>query len=117
MTGLSGLHPVLRRAAVALFSVAAEAGLRPQITSTRRSVKEQARLYRDYLSGRSRYPAAPPGRSSHARGLAFDMTVTPRSALTELGQLWERIGGTWGGRFRDPIHFEIRPRRYPRRRR
>ncbi len=38
------------------------------------------------------------------------MTVSPKSALTDLGRAWEAIGGTWGGRFKDPIHFEVRPR-------
>lgn len=110
MNGLNtrGMEPHLARAMIALYNAANAVGLRPQITSTVRSAREQAKLYAAYKAGRSRYPAAPPGRSSHARGLAFDMTVTPRSALSVLGQLWESIGGTWGGRFRDPIHFELR---------
>jgi len=43
-------------------------------------------------------------------GLAFDMVVTPMTALKPLGELWERLGFTWGGRFNDPIHFDFRLR-------
>jgi len=111
MDDISLLDKRFRPLARAMYQAAAAAGLRPTITSTRRSSKEQARLYRDYLSGRSRYPAAAPGKSTHARGLAFDMVVTPKSALTALGEFWESLGLTWGGRFKDPIHFDARPRR------
>jgi len=27
--------------------------------------------------------------------------------LEWLGQVWEAAGGKWGGRFKDPIHFEV----------
>lgn len=103
---LDGLHPAMRAAAKALVAVAAANGLRPVVTSVRRSKASQARLYRNYLAGRSRFPAAPPGTSKHERGLAFDLVVTPESRLADLGALWESIGGRWGGRFGDPVHFE-----------
>jgi len=32
--------------------------------------------------------------------------VAHPAVLRQLGALWERIGGTWGGRFGDEIHFE-----------
>ena len=75
-----------------------------QLTSTRRSRSEQIQLYTAYLRGESRYPAAPPGRSMHELGLAFDYVADPQ-ILEELGRIWTSVGGVWGGRV-DPIHFE-----------
>lgn len=98
----------LRQAADALVRYAAELGLRPVVTSVRRSRARQAALYKAWVTGKARFPAAPPGTSKHERGLAFDISVRPESALRHLGEVWESIGGVWGGRFRhpDPIHFE-----------
>lgn len=104
---MSGLHPAVKRGMDALIAVARANGIEVKVTSTVRSRRTQLRLYNDYLAGRSRFPAAPPGKSKHERGLAFDLHVRPESALTPLGELWESWGGRWGGRFRDPIHFEV----------
>lgn len=106
---MSRLHPDLERGKRYLQAVARANGHGLVITSERRSRKTQRDLYRDYLAGRSRYPAAPPGTSAHELGLAFDAVVEPRSWQTAYGELWERMGGRWGGRFNDPIHFELRP--------
>jgi hypothetical protein len=76
-----------------------------QVTSTYRTYTQQAMLYRRYLAGQSIYPAAPPGRSLHQYGRAFDL-VAPAAILQQLGRIWESWGGTWGGRGNDPIHFE-----------
>ena len=76
-----------------------------QLTSVWRSRAEQAALYQAYVSGASRYPAAPPGHSMHERRRAFDIAAPPW-LLIELGELWEYWGGRWGGRGGDPIHFE-----------
>ena len=76
-----------------------------QLTSTWRSSAEQAQLYAAFLRGESQYPAAPPGSSMHEAGRAFDY-VAPDPILEQLGAIWEAVGGTWGGRFGDPIHFE-----------
>lgn len=73
------------------------------VTSTRRSRAEQTRLYRRYLSGQSPYPVAVPGTSLHEQGMAFDLVA---DNLSELGALWERMGGRWGGSS-DPVHFEV----------
>lgn len=102
----SSLAPGLQAAAQFLFDTAAANGLHPQVTSVRRSTAQQARLYRRYLAGLSPYPAAPPGRSLHEVGRAFDMVVNDSRYYPALGALWERMGGKWGGRFQDEIHFE-----------
>ena len=104
---LSGLIPELEQFGKALIDECGRAGLRPQLTSTVRSFSAQARLYKAYLAGRTRYPAAVPGTSAHEYGWAFDMIVHPIEALTDVGRLWESWGGVWGGRYHDPVHFEF----------
>jgi len=54
----------------------------------------------------SPYPAAPPGHSAHEYGYAFDMIVSPLSDLISAGEYWESLGGIWGGRIGDEVHFE-----------
>ena len=80
------------------------------VTSGRRSPAKQARLYREWKLGRSRIPAAPPGRSLHQFGLAVDVArigVDPLNdpLLNYLGAVWASYGGKWGGA-RDPVHFQ-----------
>jgi len=103
---LRSLHPSFRPFATQLILEAGQAGLQPRVTSTRRSRREQNFLYRRFLAGQSQYPVAPPGSSAHEYGLAFDVVVQPYGALSDLGNRWEELGGVWGGRFGDPIHFE-----------
>ena len=99
-----------------LVEVAREQGWDPNVTSTTRSTAKQTKLYAKFLRGELPYTVAPPGRSLHEHALAWDMTVAPHRAgdatmndrLRALGELWESVGGTWGGRFRDPIHFDAR---------
>lgn len=76
---------------------------RLRVTSVYRSLTEQAELYRN--RERNPYPVAPPGRSKHNYGLAWDMTG-PREDLEQAGRIWQSWGGTWGGET-DPIHFEV----------
>src|SRR5262245_23837341 len=92
-------------------------GYRVDLTSGRRGRAQQARLYRNYLAGRSKYPAAPPGQSMHDKGLAADFHIAPESGYRLAGEAWESMGGTWGGRFKDPIHFDARALLRPRSRR
>jgi LAS superfamily LD-carboxypeptidase LdcB len=106
MSQFRGLHPQLVPYAEALVAAMRAVDPSTRITSVRRSTTEQARLYRRYLAGLSRFPAAPPGRSKHELGLAFDV-VARADTLAAAGALWEKWGGRWGGRFNDPIHFEV----------
>lgn len=105
-TGVHSLEPWLQPAATQLVNIAVAAGLGAKVSSARRSYAQQALLYRRYLAGQSRFPAAPPGTSMHELGLAFDLWVNDESQLPDLGQVWENMGGVWGGHFKDPIHFE-----------
>ncbi|HTD71866.1 MAG TPA: hypothetical protein VK647_15565 [Gemmatimonadales bacterium] len=76
-----------------------------QVSSVRRTWREQVTLYNAWLRGESKYPAAPPGRSLHEQGRAFDVVADDKT-LARMGGVWESVGGRWGGRFDDPIHFE-----------
>lgn len=106
MSWASGLHPHLRPYFVALVVAAQRADRSARVTSARRSTGEQTRLYRRFLAGRASFPVAPPGRSKHEQGRAIDIVARPE-VLRGLGLAWERLGGRWGGRFKDPIHFEL----------
>ena len=75
------------------------------ITSVRRSRTDQLALWNNRHN--NPYPVAPPGHSKHELGLAWDM-VGPADQLALAGRVWESWGGVWGGRFDDPIHFEVR---------
>lgn len=102
MSSVSGLQPWLEPYAVYLLSLAGRSA--PRVTSVYRSIAEQTRLYRRYLAGQHPYPVAPPGRSFHNYGRAWDM-VASDAVLWRLGQIWTSWGGRWGGPS-DPIHFE-----------
>lgn len=105
-TSLRRLQPWLRPYAEWLVWAAPYAGARSvRITSVTRSRAQQAALYRRFLAGRSQFPAAPPGRSKHEFGLAWDMVTEPYSVLPILGRWWNEVGGTWHPS--DVIHFEV----------
>lgn len=98
------LHPVMQEALALLKKVAP----RGTLTSTFRSVGEQAKLRRAYEQKRSKFPAERPGHSTHHTGLAFDFVVREGARSPqqyELGRWWESIGGIWAGE-RDPVHFQ-----------
>ena len=111
MASWDGLDPNLTAWGQYLFLIAEYNNLHPVLTSGYRSIEKQSQLYDRYLRGEHAYPVAPPGRSAHNYGWAFDLTSDNNDAL---GALWEQWGGVWGGRFvgrqgrRDPIHFQLR---------
>src|SRR5207247_2068128 len=102
---MNGLQPWLAPWGDWLLRVASNAGFQVRVTSTFRTAGQQARLYRNWLAGRSPYPAAPPGTSFHEYGRAFDLEAGA-DALSYLGSVWQSVGGTWGGPGGDPIHFQ-----------
>src|SRR5437667_6413034 len=102
---LDALVAELRDAARALVNAAGAAGLQPRITSTLRTHSEQRRLYSRFLAGQAGYPVAPPGRSAHEYGEAFDLVVSPMEALEDVGYTWQTWGGGWNPA--DAIHFEL----------
>lgn len=103
-----GLHPQLIPWAEHLAREARRIGLRVVVTSVRRDRAEQAKLYAEYLAGRNPYPVAPPGRSAHEHGLAFDMDVRypdGRDAAPVTGAAWNSWGGRWSGK--DRVHYGV----------
>ncbi len=101
---VSDLIPELQPYATALFSLADQAGIRWQLTSTIRTRSQQAQLYREFLAGNRAYPAAPPGTSAHEFGYAFDMKTADQGDQADLGSVWRSWGGRWNEN--DDIHFE-----------
>ncbi len=99
MATLSGLQPWLRPHAEIAVTYAARYG--GKVTSTYRSWSEQYSLWVN--RSRNPYPVAPPGRSMHQYGRAFDI-VAPLPVLHQLGAWWRSIGGRWNPS--DAIHFE-----------
>jgi len=112
MADLRTLHPQLVPAARWLYAVGKYYDPLLVVTSSFRSRSKQARLYEAYKRGESKIPAAPPGRSLHGYGLAFDLARIGKDPFSDpllnwLGQLWEQIGGRYGGAV-DPVHFQVR---------
>jgi hypothetical protein len=103
----SKLVRYLRPYAEYLYDEAVRAGWQPHVTSVWRSRTSQRKLYSAYLAGRTPYPVAPPGQSAHEHGWAFDMVLAAPGAQQLAGALWEKLGGTWGGKV-DPVHFELK---------
>lgn len=106
MSAFSRYDPRIRPYFEYLFRVIQHYDPSARVTSTVRSSSEQARLYRLFLAGQSRYPVARPGTSKHEHGRAIDIVARPE-VLRGVGAWWESIGGRWGGRFDDDIHFEV----------
>jgi hypothetical protein len=123
LRGLTSEFAPLARAFVRLLEssqFAAACGVhqvRVTVTSTRRGEDEQRKLYDCYRRtgcsncrrGPTCFPAAPPGQSTHALGIAMDLKLDP-PVYAQAGWVWEQIGRTWGGRFGDKIHFDARRR-------
>jgi len=78
LSTLAGLHPQVRERADLAVAIADYYRVPVTVTSGRRSFADQSRLYKRFLAGQSRFPAAPPGRSAHEHGLAWDSVVEPR---------------------------------------
>ena len=72
-----------------------------RVTSTYRSYTDQLSLWNNRAT--NPYPVAPPGSSYHQYGRAFDLNG-PLEILTQLGAIWNSVGGTWHPS--DPIHFQ-----------
>lgn len=85
LSGVNGaLVAALTKAAVEYKS---QTGKPVTVTSGVRSVEQQQKLYDDYISGRSKYPAAKPGHSKHDRGEAVDIDSGAANQLDSMGLL------------------------------
>lgn len=123
-SNIATLHPRVRPYARALIERAAKQGILIKVTSGMRSYQEQKVLHDKYLAGGP--IAAPPGKSNHNFGLAFDITMfkgssDPEQAKTPVwespaykavGALGAELGLEWGGNWRNKVdepHFQLRP--------
>ena len=75
-----------------------------RVNSAYRTYEKQAELYADWVAGRSKYPAAPPGSSSHESGRAVDVDLATAEAMDRMGIL-ARYGLSRPVRG-DPIHIQ-----------
>ncbi len=112
MSKLNELHPRLVPWAKWLLEVGRYYDSRLVVTSGFRDLSKQRELYEKWLSGQSQIPAAPPGKSLHNYGLAFDLARLGLDPMEDrllqwLGSLWDQVGGQWG-QSRDPVHFQVR---------
>jgi len=112
MADLKKLVPYLQPYAQYLYKIGKHYDPLLMVTSGFRSPRKQAELYQRWLSGASQIPAAPPGRSLHGYGLAFDLARIGKDPFTDpllhwLGAVWTSWGGQYGGQ-RDPVHFQVR---------
>ncbi len=97
MSWANGLQPWLRPYAESLVRYFPQL----RVTSAYRSYSEQLQLWNN--RARNPYPVAPPGRSYHQYGRAWDM-VGPSDSLRAAGATWRSWGGTWNQS--DSIHFQ-----------
>ena len=111
MATLNQLHPQLVPWAKWLLAVGRYYDSRLVVTSGFRDMSKQAKLYDAWQRGQSQIPAAPPGKSLHNYGLAFDLARVGIDPLNDpllkwLGSVWVHVGGSYGGE-RDPVHFAV----------
>lgn len=115
------LHPSIRSKVSAFLDLAADNGINLKITSSVRSMEEQAKLY---AQGRTapgqKVTNAKPGSSYHNFALAIDVVeIRDGKAIWDKGAKWDEIGRLgkqcglrWGGDFKslvDKPHFESGP--------
>ena len=101
--GFAGMDARIRAHAERTVQAALDEGIRVNVISVRRQYADQMKLWQDYLAGRSRWPANPPGDSAHEYGVAFDATVPegdyPRWFAIRKAYGWATFAG-------DPPHAE-----------
>ncbi len=108
---LTQLTPDTRAAVERLLLHAKARGLTVRVDSALRTCGEQAALYAQGRTTPGNVVTQVKGCGSyHVLGRAVDLFVGTFDCADylELGEFWEAMGGTWGGRFsfKDCVHFE-----------
>lgn len=110
---LDALHPYFRDKVIALISACKKIGITLAVVESYRTHSKQSEYY---AMGR-KYTSKAGGKSRHQYGLAVDVVPMVDSIAVwndhklwrKIGSIGERLGLTWGGRWRvlyDPGHFE-----------
>ena len=76
-----------------------------RVVSGFRSAAEQAALRLRWERGDPGVIFPPAEHSFHEQGLAID--INPINTARALGPFGESLGMRWGGRFGDPVHFDL----------
>ncbi len=98
------VHPTMVPYVQALRRRASVLGARFKLVSGYRSPSEQARLRLRWARGDPSVIYPPARHSYHELGLAVDVDS---DQLEQLGRYAESLGMRWGGRFGDPVHFDL----------
>lgn len=106
LVGINGIRvaPVLVPYVQALRDAARRLGATFRLVSGFRSAAEQAALRLRWEAGDPAVVFPPAPHSYHETGLAVDLES---DHLAELGRFAESIGMRWGGRYGDPVHFDL----------
>lgn len=118
---LNNLHDSVKNIFTKFVSEIEKMGYIVRINSSYRSFAKQYDLYKKYKEGKMNVPVASPGSSYHNYGMAIDIYIydknnreynekTPKSEWEKTGvpSLAKKMGITWGGNFKDNIHFDYR---------
>jgi uncharacterized protein YcbK (DUF882 family) len=103
VNGIS-VAPVMVPYVSALREAARRLGASFKLVSGYRSPAMQAALRVRYEHGDPSVLVPPAEHSYHLSGLAIDVES---NRLPELGRVAEALGMRWGGRFNDPVHFDL----------
>lgn len=103
MISTAGLDPYVANASRLLVGTLRGLGYSATLTSGYRSPDKQAKLFSQYLAGRTKYPVAPPGTSTHEFGYGIDVASNApdpvlRFAADVAGLVWFGPG--------DRVHFD-----------
>lgn len=96
--------PVLVPYVRALREAARRLGATFRVTSGYRSPAQQRALQMRWEAGDPSVVYPPAANSYHLEGLAVDVES---SRLNDLGYIMEKLGMRWGGRYGDPVHFDL----------
>lgn len=103
MATTKGLNPGVARSLRTLLDTLRGLGYSATFTSGLRDSKKQAALYKAWKAGKSRYPVAPPGRSTHEYGLAVDVASNAPDEVLRFAA--DVAGLVWFGPS-DRVHFD-----------
>src|SRR4051812_19633208 len=99
-----GLSDEARNSLMPALDELRRAGIKFNVTSAFRSPEKQAALYANRAS--NPYPVAPPGSSTHEKGLAADIALTDEGQRDKATQILTSHGWNWRLGAKDRVHYE-----------